>query len=204
LRTMPVPLMPAFVFAAGRMLAGATPLRLMPVPLTCAELGESPIPLLGVAPLVPVLGFAKTIGLFVCGVRPETGLGECGPTTDRAVAAAPVGNLNWGGLFMTLGALPLAGGIGEICGPLFSAGVLGAEDGFVNPLRALGPLAVALDDGAGCAAMAAIVEIPLAMRVTSTYLAAHALEGPTCRRMALLQRSARAKLMNWFMAVASQ
>jgi len=204
LRTMPVPLMPAFVFAPGRMLAGATPLRLMPVPLTCAELGESPIPLFEVAPLVPVLGFAKTIGLFVRGVIPETAPGECGPTTDRDVAAAPVGNFNWGGLFMTLGALPLPGGIGRICGPLFSAGVLGAENGFVNPLRALGPLAVALDDGAGCAAMPATVEIPLAMRVTSTYLAAHALEGPTRRRMALLQRSALAKLMNRFIASASQ
>ena len=105
---------------------------------------------------------------------------------------------------MTLGALPLPGGIGRICGPLFSAGVLGAENGFVNPLRALGPLAVALDDGAGCAAMPATVEIPLAMRVTSTYLAAHALEGPTRCRMAPLLRSALAKLMNRFIASASQ
>ena len=200
---MPVPLMPAFDFAAGRMLAGPTPLRLVPVPLTCGE-GESPIPPLEAAPLVPVLGFAKTIGLFVCGVIPETAPSECGPTTDRELAAAPVGNFNWGGLFMTLGALPFPGGIGEICGPLFSAGVLGAENGFVAPLRALGPLAVALDDGEGCAAMPAIVKIPPAMRVTSTYWAAHALEGPTCRRMALLQRSARAKLMNRFMASASQ
>ena len=91
---MPVPLMPAFVFAPGRMLAGATPLSLMPVPLTCAVLGEIPIPLLEVAPLVPVLGFAKTIGLFVRGVIPETAPSECGPTTDRDVAAAPVGNFN--------------------------------------------------------------------------------------------------------------
>ena len=68
--------MPALVFAPGRMLAGATPLGLMPVPLTCAELGESPIPLLDVAPLVPVLGLAKAIGLVVCGVVPETAPGE--------------------------------------------------------------------------------------------------------------------------------
>jgi hypothetical protein len=91
---MPVPLMPALVFAPGRMLAGATPLRFTPVPLTRAELGESAIPLLEVAPLVPVLGFAKAIGLFGRGVLPETAPGEDGPTTDRAVAAAPVGNFN--------------------------------------------------------------------------------------------------------------
>lgn len=94
MRTMPVPLMPAFVFAPGLMLAGATPLRLTPVPLTCAELGESAIPLLEVAPVVPGLGLAKTIGLFVRGVIPKTAPGESGPTTDRAVAAAPVGNFN--------------------------------------------------------------------------------------------------------------
>jgi hypothetical protein len=91
---MPVPLMPAFVFAPGRMLAGATPRRLTPVPLTCAELGESTIPLFEVAPLVPVLGFAKTIGLFGRGLVPKTAPGEDGPTTDRVVVAAPVGNFN--------------------------------------------------------------------------------------------------------------
>src|SRR5262245_53540512 len=192
---MPVPLMPAFVFAPGRMLAGATPLRPMPVPLTCAGPGESPIPLLGGVPLVAVLGFAKIIGLFVRGVVPETAPGECGLTVDRGVAVAPVGSFNCGGLLITLGAPPLLGCIGAICEPLFSAGFLGAENGFVNPLRALALLAVALDVGAGCAAIPAIVEIPLAMRVTSTYLTAHALEGPTCRRMALLQGSVLTKLM---------
>lgn len=85
--------MPAFVFTPGRMLAGATPLRLMPVPLTCAELLESPIPLLEIAPPIPVLGFAKTITLVVRGVVAETAPREYGPTTDRAVAAAPVGKL---------------------------------------------------------------------------------------------------------------
>src|SRR5215813_11195689 len=202
---MPMLLMPAFVFAPGRMLAGATPLRPIPVPLTCAGLGESPIPLLGLVPLVPVLGFAKIIGLFVRGVVPQTAPGECGLTVDRGVPLAPVGSFNCSGLLMTPGAPPLPGCIiGPICGPLFSAGFLGAENGFVNPLRALAPLAVALDVGAGCAAIPAIVEIPLAMRVTSTYLAAHALEGPTCRRMALLQGSALTKLMNRFIASASR
>ena len=131
---MPVPLMPAFVFAGGRMLAGATPLRPMPVPLMCAELGESPIPLLGIALLVPVLGFTKIIGLFVRGAVLETAPAECGPTMDRGVAAAPVGSLNCGGLLMTLGALPLPGCMGAICGPLFSAGFLGAENGLATPL----------------------------------------------------------------------
>ena len=144
---MPVPLMPAFVFAPGRMLAGATPLRPMPVPLTCAGLEESPIPLLGVVPLVPVLGFTKIIGLFVRGVVPETALGECGLTVDRGVAEAPVGSFNCGGLLMTLGAPPLRGCIGAICGPLFSAGFLGVENGLVNPLRAAPPLAATLDVG---------------------------------------------------------
>jgi hypothetical protein len=88
---------------------------------------------------------------------------------------------------MTLGALRLPGCTGVIFGPLFSAGFLGAVKGFVNPLRALGPPAVAFDVGADCAAIAAIVKIPLAMRSTSRYLAAHALDGPTCRRTARLQ-----------------
>jgi hypothetical protein len=116
------------------MLAGATPLRPMPVPLTCAGLGESPIPLLGIALLVPVLGFTKIIGLFVRGVGLETAPGECDPTTDRGVAAAPVGSFNCGGLLMTLGALPPPGCMGALCGPLLSAGFLGAENGFVTPL----------------------------------------------------------------------
>jgi len=89
---MPVPLMPAFVFAPGRMVAGAVPLGFMPVPLTCAELGESPTPLLEVAPLVPALGFGKTIGLFVRGG--EAAPGEFGPTMDRVVAEAPGGNFS--------------------------------------------------------------------------------------------------------------
>src|SRR5262249_26419610 len=99
---------------------------------------------------------------------------------------------------MTLGALRLPGCTGVIFGPLFSAGFLGAANGFVNPLWALGPPAVALDAGAGCAAIPAIVEIPLAMRSTSTNLAAHALDGPTCRRTAWLQRSSLTKLMSRF------
>src|SRR6516225_7916891 len=189
---MPVPLMPALVFTPGRMLAGATPLWAMPVPLTCAGLGEGPMPFLGVAPLVALLGFAKIIGLFVRGTVPETAPGELGPM-DRGVGAARTGSLTWGGLLRALGARPLPGCTGTTCGPLFSAGFLGAENGFATPLRALGPLVVALDVGAGCAAIPAIVEIPPAMRITSTYLAAHALEGPTCRRMALLQRSAPTK-----------
>jgi hypothetical protein len=92
LRVIPVPLMPAFVFAPGRMVAGAVSLGLIPVPVRCAELGDSPIPILEVAALVPVLGFGKTMGLFVRGVIPETAPGEFGPTMDRAVAAAPGGN----------------------------------------------------------------------------------------------------------------
>ena len=105
---------------------------------------------------------------------------------------------------MTLGAPPLPGCIGATCGPLLSAGVLGADCGFVNALRALGPLVVALDVGAGCAAIPALVGIPLAMRETNTYLTANALEGPTCRRMALLQSSALTKLVNPFIASASR
>ena len=101
---------------------------------------------------------------------------------------------------MTLGELPPPGCIGTICGPMISAGFLGAENGFVSPLRALGPLAATLDVGAGCTAKAAIVEIPLAMRTTSTYLAVRAIEGPTCRRMARLQGPPLAKLMYPFIA----
>ena len=98
---------------------------------------------------------------------------------------------------MTLGALRLPGGTGVIFGPLFSAGFLGTAEGFVTPLRALGP-AVALDVAADCAAIPAIVKMPLVRRSTSTYLAAHALDGPICRRMVRLQRSALTKLMNRF------
>ena len=105
---------------------------------------------------------------------------------------------------MTPEALPLPGCIGAICGPLFSVGFLEADNGFVNPLRALDPLAVALDVAAGCAAVAAIVGIALAMRVMSTYLAGHTLESLACSRMVLLPRSAPTKLMNRFIASASR
>src|SRR5262245_66466930 len=97
---MPVPLMSAFVFAPGRMVAGAALLVFMPVPLTCAELRKSPTAPLEVAPLVPALGLGEASGLFVRGGGTAD---EFVPTMNHGVAAAPSGNFSCGGLLIIMG-----------------------------------------------------------------------------------------------------